>query len=749
LENESYLADIWNQRLALDIEAFDRVEGIFSEKIPLTWNTYLDFVISKESPMRKGFLFSATIKDAVFIQNTAYQMLKTNPQVDAYSFFNVIYSDEGHQTHGKKLSGLQSADLIKQLGNVSAYKRLLDPYMGNLKLIYDQVLLVDLMRLMVDAERFSPELLSVVGDQSLVDYKQITAAFVGIHEVVRKMAKELFHEIDFKEWRKSNEKEFLKKKREEEKLTRRYAKPYIDYLDAVENELFKDFWFMHRWNFMAAFLTNTIPFSIEDEKGLYLEHLRSWYQEIEQGAHQEIEWANAYHILKGAIKNYSSKLAIEYLQTMRSFQELDRPVLGKYRALRNSAGQVQLEKHLATAFYPKFGYGYGRSQAYRQAATQGSIFKLITAYEALIQRFQTLQDEGKSLADLNPFEMVDAVHYKGKDLYVGYTMNGQSYPRHYKKGRLPRSANPNNGTLDIIKALELSSNPYFSLIAGEVLKSPNDLADAARKFSYGSKTGIDLPGEIAGKIPDDLEFNRTGLYSMAIGQHTLVVTPLQTALMLSALANGGKILKPKIIEMMVGKEPQRGRSLVADNQIFPYQESLQLAGIDFPLFIVADAEQQKSLIKSIPTEVTKTVFLPDAVRRILLDGMCRVVAKTHSESLSSLHRMYKKYPEAVHDYIDFKYQLMGKTSTSESTEVIDLDFEKGTNLYTHVWFGGIVYDHDVLDKNEKRFVFRNSFGSPELVVVVYLRYGGYGKESAPIAAQIAKKWREIKLKHKK
>ena len=42
---------------------------------------------------------------------------------------------------------------------------------------------------------------------------------------------------------------------------------------------------------------------------------------------------------------------------------------------------------------------------------------------------------------------------------------------------------------------------------------------------------------------------------------------------------------------------------------------------------------------------------------------------------------------------------------------------------------------------------QDEFGQPELIVVVYLRYGGYGKEAAPIAAQIVKKWREIKTLH--
>ena len=55
---------------------------------------------------------------------------------------------------------------------------------------------------------------------------------------------------------------------------------------------------------------------------------------------------------------------MQYLQTIRSFQSLDHPLLGKYRHLRKNIEGNQLEKHLAAAFYPKYGYGYGRSQAY-------------------------------------------------------------------------------------------------------------------------------------------------------------------------------------------------------------------------------------------------------------------------------------------------------------------------------------------------------------------------------------------------
>jgi cell division protein FtsI/penicillin-binding protein 2 len=412
--------------------------------------------------------------------------------------------------------------------------------------------------------------------------------------------------------------------------------------------------------------------------------------------------------------------------------------------MRKDAEGEQLEKHLAAAFYPRYGYGYSRSQAYRQAATQGSIFKLVTAYEALIQRYEHLKKIGGSLDLLNPLHIEDRVRRTGKEMVVGYLDDGKPITRHYKGGRMPRSINANIGSLDIVKAIEMSSNPYFALLAGDVLDDPNNLADAAALFSYGSKTGIDLQGEVAGNIPNDLETNRTGLYSFAIGQHTLVVTPLQTSVMLSAIANGGKVVKPKLIHMLVGKDPKRGKELVSDNCYFPYQVALASVGVDFPLFIAADAEKQQSLVTPIPPEVRREVFMPDEVRKVLMDGMCRVVTRTQGDSLSSLTRLYRSCPEAITDYQQLKAQLIGKTSTAEIVETIDLDHDNGANIYTHVWFGGISYECDVTDPHEHRFLFSDAEGKAELVVVVYLKYGGYGKEAAPVAAQVAKKWKEIK-----
>ena len=53
-----------------------------------------------------------------------------------------------------------------------------------------------------------------------------------------------------------------------------------------------------------------------------------------------------------------------------------------------------------------------------------------------------------------------------------------------------------------------------------------------------------------------------------------------------------------------------------------------------------------------------------------------------------------------------------------------------------IWFGGILYEPDK-PSNKKTFIFSDRFGTPELVIVVYLRFGAWGKDASPLAAQMA------------
>ena len=280
-------------------------------------------------------------------------------------------------------------------------------------------------------------------------------------------------------------------------------------------------------------------------------------------------------------------------------------------------------------------------------------------------------------------------------------------------------------------------------MASECLKNPQDLVEAAKLFSFGEKTGLELPGEISGHLPQDLSTNRTGLYATAIGQHSLVVTPIQTAVMLSAIANGGHVFRPTILKAISGNEPALAPEDELSLSVFPLQEALSSIGIDFPLFTALLPSSESRMRRLAEPRIKRQIFMPEEVRSMLLRGLQATVLRTYQEGFSSLLRLYQSRPQAMTDLAQLKSQIVGKTSTSESVENLDLDRTEGTAIYTHVWFGCIAFREAKEEAKVATLLKKEPFGEPELVVVVYLRFGGYGKEAAPVAAEMLKKWRSI------
>ena len=73
----------------------------------------------------------------------------------------------------------------------------------------------------------------------------------------------------------------------------------------------------------------------------------------------------------------------------------------------------------------------------------------------------------------------------------------------------------------------------------------------SERFGFGRPTGVELPDEAAGNLPrpedDASDAKRLAMArSLAIGQGTLRVTPLQIVRLVAALANGGRLLPPRL-----------------------------------------------------------------------------------------------------------------------------------------------------------------------------------------------------------
>lgn len=94
-----------------------------------------------------------------------------------------------------------------------------------------------------------------------------------------------------------------------------------------------------------------------------------------------------------------------------------------------------------------------------------------------------------------------------------------------------------------------------------------NLQKSVRQFGYGSLTGIDLPGEADGRVPDakwKKEYNENypeyqnwnpgDTVNIAIGQGDLLATPLQVAATYAGIANDGRVMRPHVLKDVLGSD---------------------------------------------------------------------------------------------------------------------------------------------------------------------------------------------------
>ena len=158
----------------------------------------------------------------------------------------------------------------------------------------------------------------------------------------------------------------------------------------------------------------------------------------------------------------------------------------------------------------------------------GSTFKIVSSIAALasnkITPDTTIQDNG----------VINLGSFKFTNWY--FTQYGKT-----------------EGLVNLTKALQRSNDTYF-YEAGQTL-GPEKLADWSRKLKFGSKLGIDLPGEVEGLVPDDAWKRKTfgeGWYPgdtlhMVIGQGFVLTTPLQVLGVTSFIAGDGILYQPQLV----------------------------------------------------------------------------------------------------------------------------------------------------------------------------------------------------------
>ncbi len=116
-----------------------------------------------------------------------------------------------------------------------------------------------------------------------------------------------------------------------------------------------------------------------------------------------------------------------------------------------------------------------------------------------------------------------------------------------------------HGSLSFTETLAQSCDATYYRMADQL--GPKRLARYAHAFGIGRPTGIDLPHEESGLLPTPEWKEKNwhepwGWYdttNMGIGQGMLLVSPLQMAVMTAAVANGGRVYKPFLLEKIVSR----------------------------------------------------------------------------------------------------------------------------------------------------------------------------------------------------
>jgi penicillin-binding protein 2 len=162
----------------------------------------------------------------------------------------------------------------------------------------------------------------------------------------------------------------------------------------------------------------------------------------------------------------------------------------------------------------------------QMALPPGSLFKIVTAAAAL--------EAGVVTAE----EFIPC---------RGYLDESQRY-----RCPLFRQQGIGHGELSLSGALGQNCHVYFYELSRRL--PAEELCDWGKKFGFGALTGIDLPYETPGALPDPREPDGSKWYpgssrQMAIGQGALLVTPLQVARMMAAIANGGYLVTPRVAQV--------------------------------------------------------------------------------------------------------------------------------------------------------------------------------------------------------
>jgi penicillin-binding protein 2 len=204
-----------------------------------------------------------------------------------------------------------------------------------------------------------------------------------------------------------------------------------------------------------------------------------------------------------------------------------------------------------------------------------------------------------------------------------------------------------DGVVDVVKAIKRSNDIFFYQLAAKV--GVDHLSDVARQFGVGQVLGIDLVGEAKGLVPTKSWKEKNlheqwflgDTYHYGIGQGYLLTTPLQVNVWTQAIANGGSIYRPRLVEK--NEDPIIAKVPISEDNISlikqGMREACQPGGVAWPLFNfrVKNKELRSKIDNKnyyIPSAATNSAELKDMVE---ISVACKTGTAQHGDEKTLPH----------------------------------------------------------------------------------------------------------------
>ncbi len=229
--------------------------------------------------------------------------------------------------------------------------------------------------------------------------------------------------------------------------------------------------------------------------------------------------ANAEDILAETVRRYGAKAATAIVMDPQTGAVLAMAVAPGYNANR----------------FPTTRADRRRNRAITDTYEPGSTFKLVTVAAAL---------QEKVVTPATSFRLAPTMHVADRVIREAHT-----------RGRV---------TYSVREIVEYSSNIGTITVAQRL--GEGRLASWIERFGFGVPTGIDFPGESSGfALPLD-QWSGSTIGTVPIG-HGIAVTPIQMARAYAAIANGGRLVEPHLVERIDGVQivHPRGRRIVSQD----------------------------------------------------------------------------------------------------------------------------------------------------------------------------------------